>query len=83
MKVIRVAVDYKHVAALTVLIRSRVADSDPSVVVEVEEESGIQDKRFRQRQFRKIVVVNVVLILIIDRPQKCVSEALKLSGVEY
>ena len=70
MKVVNMSVDDEHIAALTILVGGRVADSDPSVVVEIEEKPGAQVEGLRQRQFSEIIIVNVILILIIDRPEK-------------
>ena len=51
-------------------------------VVEVEEKTRVQVEGLRQRQFGEIVIVNVVLVLIIDRSEKCVSKAAKFPGIE-
>src|SRR6185369_11696237 len=76
-EVIALPANDKNVSTFAVLVGSCVADDETSFVIRVEEETRAQGESVCPGQFGKIIVVDVVFILIINRAEKGVTESLK------
>ena len=82
MEVIALPANDKNVSTFAVLVGSCVADDETSFVIRVEEETRAQGESVCPGQLGKIIVVDVVFILIINRAEKGVTKSLKSSRIE-